>query len=416
MYKVYLKQALEMIKQNKFISIISIGGTALAIMMIMTIIASRSINNISIAPESNRDRLLYLKVLIKNHRTQQGNLMSRSISFPFVKDYFYLLKTPEKISAITANNNKSLAKTSKIKNRISIVLKQTDDAFWTIMSLNFIEGKPFTKTDFESGIKNAVISEHLARQLFGNEPAVGKSFDLDFIPYKVTGVVKNTPKIFQYAYADVWIPYTSKNKYEDNNYAVLLLAKNKQDFDAIRNEVRECERKYDATDDQYKITFMGPYDQEIQKLNTSNIFPDEKGYKRRFIFIIIVLLIIPAINLSGFSLSRIKKRTEEIGVRKAFGAKKYVIMTQVLYENMITSLIGGIIGLVLSYFMISFLKEWLLGIDADSTIPLTAVASVPVFLSAFAACILLNLLSSGIPAYRASKMNIVDSITKKEEQ
>jgi len=404
-----------MLKQNKFISIISIGGTALAIMMIMAIVVSRSVNNISIAPEPNRDRLLYLKIAIKKNRENDG-ISSRSISYSHLKEYFYHLKTPEKVTAIAFSyGDKHLAKTTNIKNRIPITLKQTDNVFWDVMALSFIEGKPFTKADFDSGMKNAVISEQLAKKLFGNEPALGKSFDLNFTPYKVTGVVKDVSKVFQYAYADVWIPYTSKNEYEDAYYNVLLLSKNKRDFEAIKNEVRECERKYDATDDKFKITFMGPYDQEIQKLNTSNMFPDEKGYKRRFIFIIAVLLLIPAINLSGFSLSRIKRRTEEIGIRKAFGAKKYTILAQVLYENMITSIIGGLIGLVLSYFMVSWLKEWLLGVNADSTIPLTTVISIPVFIAAFTACILLNLLSSGIPAYRASKMKIVDSITKKEE-
>ncbi len=61
MYKIYFKQAIEMLKQNRFISIITIAGTALAIMMIMVIIVSESIKNTSIPPENNRDRTLYLK-------------------------------------------------------------------------------------------------------------------------------------------------------------------------------------------------------------------------------------------------------------------------------------------------------------------------------------------------------------------
>ena len=58
MYKVYFKQALLMLKQNKFISMIAIMGTALAIMMIMTIIVTDEIKEISTAPEINRNRTL----------------------------------------------------------------------------------------------------------------------------------------------------------------------------------------------------------------------------------------------------------------------------------------------------------------------------------------------------------------------
>ena len=60
MYKVYFKQALLMLKQNKFISMIAIMGTALAIMMIMTIIVTDEIKEISTAPEINRNRTLYV--------------------------------------------------------------------------------------------------------------------------------------------------------------------------------------------------------------------------------------------------------------------------------------------------------------------------------------------------------------------
>ncbi|WP_029906570.1 ABC transporter permease [Prevotella sp. 10(H)] len=418
MYNTYFRQAITMLKQNKFVSIISIAGTALAIMMIMVVIVSRSINSISIAPENNRDRMLYSKILLRSNPKGE-TMMSRGLDYESVKNYLSVLKTPEKISVISNYyNNKGLTKSSYTKNRIAADLKQTDAVYWELISLSFIEGKPFTEADFSSGIKNAVITEGLARKLFGNNTAVGNTFDLDFVPYKVVGVVKNVSKVFQFAYADIWIPYTTKEGYEESAFMTMMLAKDKKDFDAIREEVRACERRYNATvpNGEHTITFMGPYDQEIQKLNTSNVFPDEKGYYRRFVFIIIVLLLVPAINLSGFSLSRIKKRTEEIGIRKAFGAKKYTILMQVLYENMVTSLIGGIIGLILSYFTVSWLKEWLLGVGADATIPLSTVVSIPVFLAAFCACMLLNLLSSGIPAYRASKMTIVDSLTKKEAQ
>lgn len=55
-----------------------------------------------------------------------------------------------------------------------------------------------------------------------------------------------------------------------------------------------------------------------------------------------------------------RKRMSEIGIRKAFGAKRHVILFQVLYENMLTSLIGGLLGLILSYPMVLWLRHWLL--------------------------------------------------------
>ena len=125
-----------------------------------------------------------------------------------------------------------------------------------------------------------------------------------------------------------------------------------------------------------------------------------------------VLLLIPAVNLSSLSLSRVKKRTEEIGVRKAFGARKYVILIQVLYENFITTLVGGIIGLLLSYIVIIWLKDWLLGVDSESFISVGTLISAPIFIAVFVICFLLNLLSAGIPAYQASKTRVIDSLNR----
>ena len=190
--------------------------------------------------------------------------------------------------------------------------------------------------------------------------------------------------------------------------------KDKADFDLLRKEFRAAERKFNAVDNEWDLTLRGPYDhKQMQLARYSNEDPEDGKATRKMVFIILILLLIPAVNLSSFSMSRIKRRTEEIGIRKAFGAKKYVILIQVIYENLITSFIGGIIGLILSYLVVIWLKQWLLDIGTDSSIPIGALVSAPVFLGVFAACFLLNLLSAGLPAYRASTMKIVDSLNQK---
>ena len=111
-----------------------------------------------------------------------------------------------------------------------------------------------------------------------------------------------------------------------------------------------------------------------------------------------------------------RKRMSEIGIRKAFGAKRHVILFQVLYENMLTSLIGGLLGLIRSYPMVLWLRHWLLGIPPGGEVPAGTMLPLPVFLMTFLVCILLNLLSAGIPAYRAAKMSIVDSLYQNDQR
>lgn len=413
MYKIYFRQAIEMLKQNKLISIITIIGTALAIMMIMVIIVTESIKNTSIPPEPNRDRTMYLKFEIKNKKDGKGISSNGEISYEIYKGYLSDLKQPELVSLQMDAWNKSVVTTAENKmDRKTMSLKLTDANLWKVVSLSFIRGNPFSEQDFNSGLKKAVISESTAKTLYGNTDVLQKTIIIDFKPYTIIGVVKDVSPIFNFAQSDIYIPYTSRAGYEHGGFHILLLANNKRDFDAIYQEIRMAEKKYDAVDDEWNLTLLGPFSHSVQLINTSNLEPDIKGKTIKTIITLCILLLVPAVNLSSFSLSSIKKRTEEIGIRKAFGAKRYIILVQVLYENLIVSLIGGIIGLILSYGMVIWLKGWLLGVNGDAAIPLETLVSFPVFLGVFIACMLLNLLSAGIPAYRASQAKIIDSLNR----
>jgi len=416
MYKTYFKQAIEMLKQNKFISMITITGTALAIMMIMVIIVTDAIKTVSIAPEINRNRTFYIKQYTKNSKDKSKHGMMRSTTnYDLYKNYLSELKTPECTTAIdwAWNGDQLMVKKADVNERFLANIKRTDAVYWKVMSFTFTEGKPFTEQDFASGIRNAVISENLAKKVFGNNEALGKTIEIGFNSYTVVGVVKDVSQSFLYGYGEAYIPYTSITGYDKRYYNILLLLKDKKDLAALTEEIQVAQRKFNSVDPEWNITFHGFTQRQMMMTKTRDLKPDEKATYRKMIFIFAVLLLVPAVNLSGFSMSQIKRRTEEIGVRKAFGARKYIILIQVLFENLITTFIGGIIGLVLSYFVVAGLKGWLLDVGADSSIPFHALVSYPVLLGVFAACFILNLLSAGIPAYRASKANIVDSINKK---
>ena len=200
----------------------------------------------------------------------------------------------------------------------------------------------------------------------------------------------------------------------------MLMAESPEDFPAIIEEVRRMEKKFETERSPWILYLKGPVNNKIFQKgiygnNAEEITSAIAVQKRKMIFILLILLLIPAINLSGLSLSRIKKRTEEIGIRKAFGAKKYTILIQVLFENLITSVIGGVIGLALSYVIVFRMRDWLLDVPADSTIPVSTLISFPVLLAVFAVCLIINLLSAGIPAYRASRMKIINSLNQNDK-
>lgn len=407
-----------MLKQNKFISIIAVVGTALAIMMIMAIIISDNIKAISLGAEPNRYRTYYVPTMVERD-TVQNHWNSGTISFDRYWDNLSDLQVPE-YATVTSESNALICREGD-PDVLTLSRRTTGADYWKIYSFRFIEGKPWGEEEVQSGVKHAILSESAERKIFKGEKAVGEMILIGFIPYRVTGIVEDVSKIFNVAYADVWIPYTSIDNYQQWGVDVLvLMIKDNKDLPELDREIRQAEKKYDASHENKVLTFRGPakhadYQQSGWAQTNEEAAENIRVVRRQSLFIFLVLLLVPAINLSGLSLSRMKKRTEEIGVRKAFGAKRHVIIIQVLFENLITSLLGGIIGLLFSYGVVYNMKHWLLGVPEDSFIPFTSLISWPVLISVVVVCILLNLLSAGIPAYRASRLNIVNSLTQNDK-
>ena len=212
MYKVYFKQALLMLRQNKFISLIAIMGTALAIMMIMTIIVTDEIKEISTAPEINRYRTLYINYQVKRD-TARNSWQSGSIPYETLKEYLYPLKTPLYVSGVNpswSNIPNTLITREGSSEIINAHMRITDTAYWKIMSFSFLQGRPFSDGEFQSGISVAVVSETLARQVFKGENALGQTFLVNFKPYRIVGIVEDVSPVFKQAYGDLWIPNTKQ--------------------------------------------------------------------------------------------------------------------------------------------------------------------------------------------------------------
>lgn len=418
MYKVYFKQAVELLKQNKFISAISIMATALAIMMVMVIVVVDHIKNADIIPEPNRSRVVYIKAMSAYNKDK--NWMNNSgLHADVVKDLKTDLKSPQIITATNTGMSRSdqmhiISDTKKIGSFVDC--RVTDANYWKIFSFKFIEGTSLSAADIESGIKSAVISKSISNELFGKDSAIGKTVSINKVNYRVVGVVDNVSKAFTNAYAQIWIPYTTISQYVDVQY-LMIMQIDDNDIEELERECREYEKKWNLANEGWELKLKGPYNHREIQFNTFSDDQFETEKRRtanRTIFLFAVMLIIPAINLSGISLSRVRRRMEEIGIRKAFGAKKITILMQILYENFITSLLGGVLGGILSCIAVYVLKEWLLSSVDDSYIPIETFLSFPLLIAVIFISFILNLLSSGVPAYLAAKMQIVDSINLKK--
>lgn len=435
MIKLYIRQAWQLLKQNRLFSSIYILGTGLAIAMIVTLVIIYYVKMAPVYPEMNRDRTLVCKGLLVRERSTVENWSSSLLSYQTVCDYFYPQKGAEAVTAIMNDyaSGHSIIEFSNEDVR-EVQLKYTDANFWRVFTFSFVSGKPFTETDFQSALRKAVVSERMARQLFGEEEAVGQTFVLNSDEFRVCGVVRDVSSLTPTTYADVWIPYTifpDATKKNTNRGGMLgsmevyILAPDQESVERIADEVRDDFRKFNFSQKEFFVQLNGqpvPYWKSVFYEYSSDS-PDWGELLKTFGTILLALLFIPALNLAGMISSRMDRRLSELGIRKAFGASKRILLGQVLTENLLLTGLGGIVGLLLSYGMVYFGRNWLPTLfsdfvdvipeNVDTFFTVGMLLNPTVFIITFAICFLLNVLSALIPAMSALKKDIIYSLNDK---
>ena len=419
MIKQYIKQAIQLLKENKLVSCISIIGTALSIAMVMVVVLLFQIQLNGYYPENNRDRMLYVQGTEATGKS--GNDTNRgAMSAEVVRECFYSLKTPEAATAIYSDDLPLSLPDKRLYKEYSV--KFTDDLFWNIFDFRFISGKPFSKADFLSGIPKAVITDKAAREFFGTTDVLGKSIVINFIPFTISGVVKEVSKAARDSYASVWVPYTTNDQLMSLQYAdgitgafgVCILAKRAGDFESIRKELKQQIARYNEGKKLYKVGFG---ENPISRLD---IAMGSEGFKKvdfkDFILetgsLVLFMLLVPALNLIGVTQASIQRRKSEVGLRKAFGATYSKLVSQVLFENLVITLLGGIVGLALSFVLLSFSKDFLL--QNNTMLNMDMLFQPVTFVAALFFVLVMNILSAGIPAIRIARQPIVEALKGNE--
>lgn len=418
----YFKQAWHSLKSQPVVSLVSVTGTALAIFLIMVVVMLGEVETKPFAPESNRDRWLVQRwASITNTEWGQDNSSNGPMGYKAVKETFYKMTVPEAVTAFACQPNTAPLSVPG-RDDFSGQVLEVDGGFWQVMDFTFIAGKPFSQQEFDAAQCLAVISESTARRLFGSTDVVGREFSVYHVPYRVSGVVRDVSNLARFAYADAWIPFTTTNTVSMDwceymgGLSAIILARDPADFPAIREEYDSVFARLgeEAALGGWKFIQRGrPYTQEVD-VNTSgaNVDPDMDAVHLQQFIVYLILLIVPAVNLSSMTHSRLRSRSEEIGIRRAFGARRGNIVADIFIENLIVTVVAGIVGLLLSLALGLIWGSSLFPIEA-MRIDLGMLFHWSTFGWAMLFCFILNLLSTGIPAIHASRINIVSALTNK---
>ena len=424
-----MKQIWYELKSQPVISAVTIIGTALAMFLIMVVVMLRQVTVIDLAPETKRSRTLYMgRGILKGYGSDpmeiQGNL-SAAIAAELTDS----LDGAEATSLYCPWISSVLASTEG-NPTFTTDAKQVDDGFFRIIDLEFITGKPFDHADIISGLRKAVITSSVARQAFSSEAesAVGQTLMIDDVPYQVTGVVTDVSPVTDIAYAQIWLPVNMNAAPDEwssdpnmGDIRTLILPRPGQD-EAVKQEVNRRLAAINtrlAADSCHLELAGAPYDHEHQKADEypTSLPDDDKGRRERWM-LFGILLLIPAINLSSMTRSRLRRRVSEIGIRRAFGCTRLRIVSDILAENMVITLIGGLIGLLLCIGFGALLFDAVYSIGRWNHFAMPATLSAEALfdwtIGAYALlfCFILNIISTGIPAIRAARVNPVEAINQ----
>ena len=138
--------------------------------------------------------------------------------------------------------------------------------------------------------------------------------------------------------------------------------------------------------------------------------------------LMLLFLLLPAINLSGLMSNRMEARRAEMGIRKAFGGKRRTLLNEVIHENLVLTLLGGIVGWLLSWLFITAISETevvhnmfngLSRVSNDMSLDFRMFFTPTLFLVAFLCCAVLNLMAALLPAWHSLRKPIVESLNQK---
>ncbi|MGB8191119.1 MAG: FtsX-like permease family protein [Chitinophagaceae bacterium] len=409
MLKNYFKIAIAVLKRRKFFTFISLFGISFTLTILIIVAAFFDHLFSSGYPDNKRDRSLYINTVVLQNE-QDWNITSPP-SYYFLDHYVSKLKTPSKIaisstprSTYTYVNNKKL----------SLSYKYTNDQYWDVLDYEFVEGKSYNKQQIDNGERVAVISEEARDKYFGKgEQVTGKYMEADNIQYRVIGVVKDVPTTMAHVYAEMYLPYTvskvnvAADRSLTGNFTAILLADSKNDVENMREEYQQMAAKVPLPDKEYNkmYTFADSYWVGFVR----NIFGQgaDSGLGMFYTIISIMIflfLLLPTLNLVNINISRIMERSSEIGVRKAFGASSQTLVLQFIVENIILTLLGGLIGLAISMIFIIIFNN-------SEMIPNAQLGINPgVLFYTVLTCLIFGFVSGVYPAWRMSRMQVVNAL------
>lgn len=264
-------------------------------------------------------------------------------------------------------------------------------------------GRMFNKQEEISGKNVAVIGAELALDFFNDADPIGKIIKIKGLKTTVIGVLeKQGSMLNKQADKGIYLPISYMRNFTDISSGsasgrIIVQGFENRSMEELESEVTKIMRG---------IRMLKPTEKDNFALNKMTMFSNQLDSTFGTLDVVawilgLFSLIVGMFGIANIMFVSVKERTPIIGVQKALGAKNSFILIQFLYESVVLSLIGGLIGILL---------VWLISLLVSNTADFPIFFDMGNFITGLTLSMATGILAGIIPAIRASKLDPVEAI------
>ncbi len=385
------KMALKAIAGNKMRSFLTILGVVIGVLAIVVLVSIGQGANSSVTAS------------IEGMGT---NLISATINArrmnPVTADGLYELAENEAIAYIAPLTSASGTVKAGSNTYDDGVVQGTAPGYEHIRSWTVAEGRFLTQPDIDNRSFVAVIGAEAASEMYGTTHAVGETFTLSGYTMTVIGVLATNGESASGSNDNqILIPYTLAQRLS-NSTGISSFYVSAASSEQVTAAQAAVEAYLEKAFENYNTRFFGTQYSVYNQTEMLSTLSDTTATLSLMLGGIAgISLLVGGIGIMNIMLVSVSERTREIGIRKAIGAARGNILMQFLIEALAVSLMGGLLGLLLSVGLVQLLGPIL---DMTLTIP------VNVAWMAIGFSVLIGVVFGLYPANKASKLKPIEAL------